>query len=47
MKEKNAFSEINERQISRALESGEQKPEKISERSKENKSELDKEKSLR
>ena len=49
MKEKSAsdFSEINETWIIRTLESGEQKPEKISERSKKNKSESDKNKSLR
>ena len=50
MKEKIAsdFSEINETWIIRTLESGEQKPEKKnSERSKENKSESDKNKSLR
>ena len=49
MKEKIAsdFSEINETWIIRTLESEEQKPEKKSERSKENKSESDKNKSLR
>ena len=48
MKEKSAsdFSEINETWIIRTLESGERKPEKISERSKE-KPESDKNKSLR